>query len=102
MLEIPLSSAYRLEKKEINRAPLAVEPLPLVSSLPFSRMQSTGVAYTISDIVNRDLTPQVSEIDPTRLITGKKGQKALYGWMERSKILRSYTFSTKKYPNTLY
>ncbi len=102
ILEIPLTSVYRLEKKEISRTSIAQEPLARIESTPFTQANVVVTPLTAAKQLNSKLFPKVAGLYTGRLVCKGEGQKALYQKLDQHHILRSYSFSTKKYPNSIH
>jgi hypothetical protein len=99
-------------KKDISSITIASAPLPAVNTLSFTRAIATSLlitrsvftslSLTASRLLNRTLVPSSARLLPEELVAGGKRQKALYRYLDKTRIMRTYTFSTKKYPNTLH
>lgn len=99
VLQIPLSSAYVLDKKQISTSKIASEPLPGILSLAFTRSSPSTMSLNSN---TRILQPGLTNMRAEKPYTGTPKQRSFYRFLDKKKILQSYSFSTKKYPNTLH
>lgn len=108
VLNIPQSSGYRLENAKIASFHVPSKPAHSPKNNSFSKSILDTLTLTISRILNQKLVtkqanihPNVGSISSIKEFTGTAGQKNIYRKLDEQKVIRSYTFSTKKYPNTL-
>lgn len=108
VLNIPQSSCYRLENVRISDFSIASAPLVSPQNISFIKSISNTLAFTLTRLLNKKLIvkskkiqPDVGSIGTLKEFTGTATQKKFYRMLHEQKVMRFYSFSTQKYPNTL-
>lgn len=107
-LQIPESVSYIMAKPDISRTRVAVADIPSVRSMPFTRLTG-GVARLVRscfatselETANHRLQSITGPIHPDRIVSGGRERQSLYGRIDSKRILKGYTFSTRRYPNNV-
>ena len=107
-IEIPQSRLFQMMNYEIALSALAEKPIPLLISHSYnadefdlSRMARSEISTKGMELEYR-LFPKIKEPEHNNwLVEGGNAWKSMNRYIERNRILNSYNFSTKKYPNRL-